>query len=249
MFKRSSQTTAKAAQSWVRNAIAGTTFLAGVLAYSVASAVDVFVRESGLGAGQASGSLALPVGTGNFWAGLQTISVKASLGAAAATSFVAYCIDPAHYSSSAYTAFSAPSALSAAFSAQAPTIQKLFNEYYAGTLNNNANAAAFQLALWEIADDDGKLSDGAVRTNRSTNSQLVSNADTLLKNLSHLSYLGPNLYDLKVYMVDRSVAGLTGQNYIVATPISEPQSSVLILAGLGLIGFLPGRRRALNDAD
>jgi hypothetical protein len=227
-----------------RQRFAGLVLLGSLMASSVANANDIFVSETGIAAGQASGSLDLPVGTNNFWSGFQTISVAATINGASANSFLAYCIDPAHYSSSAYTAFYAPSPehnLATVFTSRAQTIQNLFNNYYAGTIGNNANAAAFQLALWEVADDDSNLATGSVRINSSTNPGLVSNAVTLLDNLS---YSGPNLYDLIVYQVDRSVAGLSGQDYIVASPsaVPEPEPYGLILSGLVAMAVIPRRR-------
>jgi hypothetical protein len=238
------------ARTDTHKAIAGLVFSAGLMVTSATNASDVFVSETGLGAGQASGSLVLPVGTNNVWAGLQTISVAAEVDGASASSFLAYCVDPAHYSTSAYIAFFAPAAkdnLETVFVPQAATMRDLFNRYYAGTINDNANAAAFQLALWEIVDDNRDLATGSVRANASTNSGLVGNATALLNNLS---YLGPSLYDLTVYRVDRAVAGASGQDYIVASPkagfvtsIPEPEPYVLILAGLGMIGLCARRRR------
>jgi len=199
----------------------------------------------------------LPAGTNNFWTGQHTIAVTANFGDASATSFVAYCLSPyTTDATSAFTAFYAFPPNNTALSSQAPTIQKLFNQYYAGTINNNANAAAFQLALWEIAVDDGNLSSGTVRINGSTDSGLVGNTTTLLNNLNNSTYSGPNLYNLMEYMVDRTIVGSIGQNYIVATPstipqpntvspVPEPESYGLILAGLGMLGLILRRRRTI----
>ena len=131
--------------------------------------------------------------------------------------------------------------MTTAFAAQATDIENLFNIYYAGTIGNNAHAAAFQLALWEIANDDKNLGTGGVKVNGGTDLTLVANAAALLSNLS---YSGSNLYNLTVYQVDRP-AGV-GQDYIVATlvdPVPEPETYALMLGGLGMMGLIARRRR------
>ena len=232
--------------------LAGLTLGCGASAVAAATASDVFISETGLGVGQASGSLTLPVGTNNFWAGSQTIAIAASSDGVAPTSFLAYCVDPAHYSATAFVPYLVPAitdSLAAAFPTQAATIQSLFDQYYAGTIGNAGASAAFQLALWEVADDDGNLSTGSVQVNAGTSPSLVAGASAML---SGPGYLGPNPYYLTVFQVDRTAAGQAGQDYIVASTdpiyvsaIPEPASYVMVIAGLALIGLGARARRRI----
>ncbi len=212
-----------------------------------AANADVWVREASLGVGQASGSLTLPVGLNNYWAGFQNIEVSATSNGASPTSFAAYCIDSLHFSTTAFNPNYTPStthSIASVFATQYTDIKNLFNKFYAGTVSNAANAAAFQLALWEIANDDKNLNTGIVKVNGSTNAALVSGAAALLGNLS---YSGPDMYSLTLYQVDRAAGGV-GQDYVVATPsvTAVPEPSTLAMLGVGLLALGSIARRRVS---
>jgi hypothetical protein len=207
-----------------------------------------------LDAGLASGSLALPVGTANYWAGFQNIEVSASSNGASPTSFAAYCIDSFHFSSSAFNPDYTPSvthSVASVFSSQSTDISNLFNKFYGGTVGNAGNAAAFQLALWEIANDDKNLTSGGVQVNGSTIAALKATSGAGYTTtsayylLNNLSYSGPDLYSLTLYEVDRAAGGV-GQNYVVATPtvtmVPEPSTYAMFAIGLLAIGGIARRR-------
>jgi hypothetical protein len=217
-----------------------------LLTFGNASRADVFVKENSLGAGQASGSLFLPVQApaANYWAGIQNIKVNSVASDIGANSFLAYCIDPSHWSAGSYQAYYDPVPItgsSSIFAAQANSLQKLFDKYYASTIGNNANAAAFQLALWEIANDDQNTATGAVRANgAATDATLLANANLMLG--SYSSYAGPHLYALSYLQVHREApVNAVGQSYVVATPVPEPTTVTILLVGLGMLGFV-GRK-------
>lgn len=221
-------------------------FAAPLFALSVSAQANTFVREAAFGPGLSSVNLTLPVGTGNYGAGFQTINVSPTANDAAATSFAAYCIDPAHFANGSYLSYLDVTAVSVpiAFAPRATDIQKLFDMYYGGTTtgpNQAAKSAAFQLALWEIANDDSSLTSGGVQKTGSTTPSLVTDTNTILA--SYASYAGPQIYDLKVYLVDRSQPGPNGtnynkgQDYIVAMPVPEPSTYALLVAGLGFVAF------------
>jgi hypothetical protein len=94
--------------------------------------------------------------------------------------------------------------------------------------------------LWEIANDDQNLTGGLVKTNGSTLGSLATDAQALLS--GYASYAGPQIYALTLYQVVNPgpVGATTGQDYIVAT-VPEPTTFGMLLAGLGLMGFI-GRR-------
>jgi hypothetical protein len=218
------------------------TIICAIWAGLIAAAhADVFVKEVSLGAGQYSGQLVLPVGTANYWAGYQNISVADDANGRNARSFIAYCADPFHYSTTSYNDFfNAP--VTTALPGRAADIQKLFDGYYGATIGSNSDAAAFQLALWEIANDDKNLGTGVVKTTTSTDGTLFTKAGTILRDFS--SYNGPQFYSLTLYQVNRTIPNFAGQDYIVATPVPEPGTWAMLLAGLVGLGGMVRRRVA-----
>ena len=221
--------------------IAGALLIGTLISSSAFAAIQV--KESALGNGLNSGKLTVPVYTGNIWAGFQTISVMDTV-THAVTSFDAFCVDPYQFSSSTYSDYTVSTVSSSFSSAVAGKIAKLYNYAYSGTLGpaavNDINAGALQLALWEvIADSSANLYSGNVKGySGQTNASLLSATQTLLDNYS--SYAGPNHYDFTVY---KSAAK---QDFLVATltPVPEPETYAMLLSGLGLMGYVAGRRKS-----
>jgi hypothetical protein len=161
-------------------------------------------------------------------------------------SFLGYCADPFQWASGSFHTYQAM-ALSdhvAPDSARYDTVSKLFGHAYQGSLLGATKAAGFQLALWEVFNDDGNLATGAVRTTARTNAGVVSEAQSLLAALPTWSDVGV-AYDLMFY------SNASYQDYIavaslapsVVPAIPEPESYALMLAGLGLLGWSAGRRK------
>jgi hypothetical protein len=206
-----------------------------ILGVSSAFAQTVQLNETGLGNGMFSGGLQLPVqaSPANYWSGFQTISV---VDGASTSSFLAFCVDPFQWSSGSLTTYTKTD-FSTFFGSRAGDIVALYNQAYTGSLTSNGNAAAMQLALWEVANDDKNLATGGVRTVAGTDASLVSGAQSLLTNLN--AYAGPSQYSFSLY------TSATNQDFLVATPIPEPHTYMMMLAGLGLMGFVARRRKDL----
>lgn len=215
---------------------------AALLLVGVAHAeAPVNVSESSIGNGNASGGLILPVqsGSANYWVGLQNITVQEG---SSTNTFQAFCIDPFQWSSSSYTTYTKTN-LSPTFSAtKIGQIEDLFsyNDTYAiATTGTSATAkraaAALQLALWEIANDDGVLRTGGVKKTSSTSADLVSDTQDLLTNSA--SYTDPSLYSFTFYKSG------SNQDFIVASPVPEAETLAMMLAGLGMLGAVARRRK------
>jgi len=200
-----------------------------------ASAAPVLIKEVGLGNGQWTNSLTLPIQSAplNYWAGLQTLVIDN------ANAVLAFCVDPWEWSPTGNQSYETGNLDDIFGGSKANFIRELYSEFYASTLANTvagANAAAgFQLALWEIiADGDFTLDGtGLVATNASTNATIVAIANDMLGQLDGI--LGGDIYNFTFYSSGKSNgAGSAGgfQDYLVVSKVPEPGSALLLTTGL-----------------
>jgi hypothetical protein len=220
---------------FTRLAIGGA-LLGAFLLGSAHADTTVQVRESSLGHGMSSGELVLPVGTNNWWGGFQNITV---LEGASNNTFLAFCLDPFEYSSGDFTNYTKTtlqsSLITNASSDVVYKITQLFNYGYESALTSDLDAAAFQLALWEVANDDGDLTTGAVRKTEATNLSLVARTRTFLKN-----YANEDATSQYAFTFYKSTGN---QDFISVSAVPETETFAMMLAGLGLMGAIARRRK------
>ena len=187
------------------------------------------VAETGIATGEYL-NLLLPVNNSsqNYFVGTQNITVNGS-------SFLAFCIDPYQYSSGTPASYTVSNNLSSYLgSTQADQVSNLFSQSYASTTGSAANSAAFQLALWELANDNGNLKTGAVQAMDSNNTTVLA-ASTMITNAQTGS--GSTQYSFNIYK------NPTRQDFLVTvSAVPEPETYALLLAGLGLMGTVVRRR-------
>jgi hypothetical protein len=174
------------------------------------------------------------VGAGGFNASYDPV------GAVPANSFVAYCIDLAQtfsWNTGFYVTENTPVSLFGNFAAGA--LDRLYTQHFASATTPTLSAA-FQLAVWEIISETGAstysalgLGSGAFQAT-SGNTTARSTADSWLQNLGAGGSGGYTL---------TALVGPNNQDQMMATPVPEPETYMMLLAGLGLMGFVANRRR------
>jgi|APCry1669189241_1035207.scaffolds.fasta_scaffold03690_4 PEP-CTERM motif len=214
--------------------------LASLAVASAPTLAQMHVAESTTSNGT-SLNLVLPVNlpsttAGNYWTGLLSITPSQTQGGSG-SSFAAFCIDPFQYSNASVSDYSVSSGLGSLGSTHASWVSNLYSQNYASSIGNATGAAAFQLALWDLAKDDGVLTTGKVQVTASTESAVVKLADSMITGAK--TGPGTSPYSFSIYISP------TAQDYVVAsvTPVPEPENYAMLLAGLGLMGAVVRRRK------
>ena len=183
--------------------------------------------------------------------------------------FQSFCVDIFHdfnFGSQSvsydYAPTQNPSGLSSASLLNLGRLYTMYGSNISSTSSSNLNETAFQLAIWAIVNDGNAINSTGNFNIKSgqpisfsdytygTPSGSIDLAQQWLNNLANAtsSYnaqflmLKPNQY--------QGTPGTGSQDVVYFTPASavpEPQTYAMLLAGLGLVGFLARRRMNQND--
>lgn len=212
--------------------------LALAAASACASAADVSITYMGK-------DTSSPVVRTSLTGGQVALGVLNYVDAATGKSFQAYCIEPSQ--PNALTAFGAqPYAISSFSGTQADLLQALYSSSFSA-VQTPAQQAAFQLAIWEISFETTPSlnvtpNEGSFFARAANSSPAALDlANTLSAQAnSYLAvaqaYQGPSLYTLT------KLTNASYQDLIVATPVPEPETYALLLAGLAVVGGVARRR-------
>jgi hypothetical protein len=166
---------------------------------------------------------------------------------ASSTSFVAYCVDLAQSFNWGSPFTVTPASASSVFSAaQYSALDHLYTQYFPAT-TDKASSAAFQLAVWAIVSEPGStyslssasFSATAYGLAPGTEAAALATASTWLSTIGSGASGGYNLTVLE---------SPTYQDQLIATPIPEPETYAMLLAGLGPLAFAIRRRKRKQAA-
>jgi hypothetical protein len=171
------------------------------------------------------------------------------------TSFQGWCVDVFHdfYFNSSTSQGSAVlnTATSVFGSTIATDLGRLATEAYStvGTPTGSPTAAqddysaAFQLAVWEIVNENAPggydLTTGNFMAAAGGNA--VAIAQGWLSNLPTVSHYNVDIWSIQ----DNGASGWGPQDVAVFSPAPEPETYALMLAGLGLMGLVARRRKSI----
>lgn len=124
-------------------------------------------------------------------------------------------------------------------------IKALFETSYR-SLATDDNKVAFQLALWDLEVDDGKLDDGEQLFHRTEEEgTAVNQAYDMLSSARLYLTTGGSLNTFSYTAFNTADGALASQELLGASIAAVPEADTwaMLMAGLGLVGFV-GRRRA-----
>jgi len=114
----------------------------------------------------------------------------------------------------------------------------------AGSASTADSEAAFQIAVWEIVNEKANtpysLSSGNLAIGSGSTGYVT--ASTWLSELNDTQ--SSSAYSVNIWSYAQAASGTGPQDVAVFTPIPEPQTYLMIFAGLGLMGFVVRRRSA-----
>ncbi|NRR31167.1 hypothetical protein HSX11_13345 [Oxalobacteraceae bacterium] len=187
-------------------------------------------------------TLILTAAGGNFGNASPALTVPAWTVSFNSNTFLAFCIEPSQAMSVASTDYSAGS-----FNAS-NSVKRLYEGYYtqfaANPGQNKALVAGFQLALWELNNDDSNLLSGALalKSSYTGNSAAVfSNAQSMLSYALDTNNAIANTYSYTRF------SSASSQDVLTVSAVPEADTWAMMAAGLGMLAFVQ-RRKARKAA-
>lgn len=140
-------------------------------------------------------------------------------------SFLAYCIEQSQ------SAVSASHSYTASAYAGPAAVQELYDRFFDTSVQTQQGAVAFQMALWDLTGGTTVSAYSFVS---------VAGAQALASSWISTVNADSNLFAQKYTLTQWSNSSF--QDVLQATPVPEPETYALMLAGLGAIGMIARRR-------
>lgn len=199
---------------------------------------DTLTWNGGFAYGSAPVTISAPI-SGTFSGGAFTMTDTTTGG----PSFAAWCVDifDGMAATQNYT-FKSGATFYSADPGKATALSHLASNWLSAATTSASNSAAFQLAVWEIVNETSggtySLTAGNFRGTSST-AAVLTEANLMLANLT-----GTLTYTTNIWA--QNTAHST-QDLAVFAPVPEPESYAMMLAGLGMMGFVARRRKQVEE--
>lgn len=149
--------------------------------------------------------------------------------------FQAWCVDIFSWLSTSSTPYTLTAGNTFFNATKATALERLASNNLASVTGNATNSAAFQLAVWEIVNETTGVYSVSGGSFYATGAAAAT-ANTMLSSLGTAT---PTM-TLSVW---KEVPGYATQDLAVFAPVPEPETYAMMLAGLGLMGFVARRRK------
>ncbi|MBB5204534.1 hypothetical protein HNQ51_001848 [Inhella inkyongensis] len=167
----------------------------------------------------------------------------------AGNSFAAFCVEPSQRFANGANGF-VDFTIGSFSAATEARLEALYSTSFASTVGNSAQAAAFQLAIWEIVNEApgqpmslafGSGSIYLTGTHVGNAAQNLAMTNTLRASAQSMltaaqNYTGPNLYQVSY------LSNGTFQDMVIAQAVPEPATYALMGLGLLVIGLRKRRQ-------
>lgn len=122
--------------------------------------------------------------------------------------------------------------------------QGLLTSYdYGNTAQHSADASALQLAIWDL---EGETANAQVLSLFNANAKAQAFKAEAISAVSSNQWSG--IGNVRALNMLRQDGVTNGQDLLVLTPVPEPETYAMLLAGLGLMGFVARRRKKAATA-